>query len=287
MNDSPRLRPDHGRTQARLGDRRASDRLIAHYTLERRLADRLRTAAPADRPAVYGEVYAELFASLADHRQNTAERGSDSRRLAPQLDLIRPLLGTGTRLLELGCGDAAFSFNVAPAVARVYGLDVTDSLVDFARAPANFQFLRTGGTDIPLPDRSVHLAYSNQLMEHLHPDDAEAQLREVRRVLTPGGAYLCITPSRFTGPHDISVYFDYRATGFHLREYDYRSFRRLAKAAGFRDVRYIFGGGRHLPIPYPLAWVVEAILSVLPHQARSRIAQLRPGLLGLTAIVRA
>jgi predicted SAM-dependent methyltransferase len=34
---------------------------------------------------------------------------------------------------------------------------------------------------------SVDLAYSNQLMEHLHPDDASEQLANVYRALKPGG----------------------------------------------------------------------------------------------------
>jgi hypothetical protein len=30
---------------------------------------------------------------------------------------------------------------------------------------------------------------------------------EINRILKPGGQYLCATPSRVTGPHDISVFF--------------------------------------------------------------------------------
>ena len=55
----------------------------------------------------------------------------------------------------------------------------------------------------------------------MHLADAEAQLREMQRVLSPGGAYWCRTPNRVTGPHDISCFFDQVATGFHLLEYDY------------------------------------------------------------------
>jgi SAM-dependent methyltransferase len=40
-------------------------------------------------------------------------------------------------------------------------------------------------------------------MEHLHVEDAEAQLQEIHRVLRPGGHYVCTTPSVITGPHDI------------------------------------------------------------------------------------
>jgi ubiquinone/menaquinone biosynthesis C-methylase UbiE len=99
--------------------------------------------------------------------------------------------------------------------------------VDFAAAPANFRFLKTDGVEIPLAENCVGLAHSDQLMEHLHVEDAEAQLREIHRVLRPGGRYVCKTPNKVTGPHDISTYFDDVATGFHMREYDYRSLRPL------------------------------------------------------------
>ena len=40
------------------------------------------------------------------------------------------------------------------------------------------------------------------------PEDAVEQLRHLHAALAPGGVYLCITPSRLTGPHDISYLFD-------------------------------------------------------------------------------
>lgn len=56
-------------------------------------------------------------------------------------------------------------------------------------------------------------------MEHLHPDDAYEQLQEIYNALIPGGIYICITPNRLSGPHDVSQYFDSIATGFHPKEY--------------------------------------------------------------------
>jgi predicted SAM-dependent methyltransferase len=51
-------------------------------------------------------------------------------------------------------------------------------------------------------------------MEHLHPDDAFEQLKQIYTALTPGGLYICTTPNRLTGPHDVSKYFDETAAGF-------------------------------------------------------------------------
>jgi SAM-dependent methyltransferase len=286
MTSVEALRPDFERTRRLNRERRSPERLVAHYALERRLAERLRQAPAAERTRVYSEVYGELFASLPDHPQHAGERRDRAQRVAAQLALLLPLVRGGRRYLEIGCGDATVTFGMAPHVRQAFGLDVTDTLVDQPAAPANFRFLRTDGVHIPLPAGSVDLVYSNQLMEHLHPDDAEAQLREVVRVLAPGGVYLCRTPNRLTGPHDISAYFDYQATGFHLREYDYRSLRRLMLAAGFSRVRFVVGGARRAPMPFAAAAALESLLDRLPPTPRTRTARLVAPLLDLAAIAR-
>lgn len=278
------LRPDYRRTLRMTGEKRSPERLAAHYTIEKGLTQRLRNASRSERSQVYSQVYAELFASVPDHPQHTAERTDTSQRIAAQLAVLLPILAGRRRYLEVGCGDAAVAFAIARHVDQAYGLDVTDALIDASSAPANFRFLPTDGVRIPLADEEIDLAYSNQLMEHLHPDDAIDQLKEIARVLAPGGTYVCITPSRFTGPHDISAYFDYEARGFHLREYDYRSLRRLMLSAGFRSVRFFVGGGRLAPAPYFLISAVETVMDRLPPGFRALCARRMFGLFGVNAI---
>lgn len=269
------------------GDHRSPERISAHYQLERQLAQRLRDAPAHVRGRVYSEVYAELFRTLPDHPQSAPPRHSGRGRR--EASLLRPFLDRGAAYLELGCGDARVCFQVAARVATAYGLDVTDVLIRRDLAPRNFKFVQTDGVNIPLPSESVDFAYSNQLMEHLHPEDAEGQLREVRRVLKPGARYLCTTPSRLTGPHDVSVFFDYEARGFHLREYDYRSLRKLALAAGFRQVDFhILLKGRRLPMPFVLGAALEWALDAAPASWRARLSRFRPlGLaMGINAVMR-
>jgi SAM-dependent methyltransferase len=283
----PLLRRDYQATKRLQGDDRSPERITAHYRLERQLADRLRDAPANLRGKVYSDVYAELFRTLPDHPQKAAPLHSG--RAGREASLLNRFLDKGTAYLELGCGDGRVCFDVAGRVATAYGLDVTDVLIPRARAPANFKFVQTDGVNIPLPSESVDLAYSNQLMEHLHPEDAEAQLREVRRVLKPGARYLCITPSRLTGPHDVSVFFDYEAKGFHLREYDYRSFRRLGLAAGFREVEFhVMLKGRRIPLPFMLGGALEWALDLAPSNWRARVARFRPleVAMGINAVMR-
>ncbi len=206
-----------------------------------------------------------------------------ARRVAEQVAMLAPLLATDGRYLEIGCGDAALTLAMANRAAIAYGCDVTDALVDGAAAPPNFRMILSDGVNIPLSAASIDLAYSNQLMEHLHPDDAAAQLREVARVLRQGGRYLCRTPSRLTGPHDISAYFDYEAQGFHLREYDYRSLRRLMLDAGFRRVSFVLGA-RRARFPYWCAAAIENGLDRLAQPLRSKLARRLGRVLEITAL---
>jgi len=151
-------------------------------------------------------------------------------------------------------------------------------------APSNFQFVKTAGVEIAQPDQSVDLVYSNQLMEHLHVDDVHDQLREIIRILRPGGRYLCITPSRVTGPHDISCLFDDTATGFHMREYDCGSIRAIFLGAGFSRVDFpLVIRGRWLATPPYLALrTLELSLLRVPNRFRRKMRFVTP-LMGVTA----
>lgn len=262
MNEIPE-RPDFLDIQRRRGDNRPKERIYAHYLLEKELAARLLNAPKAQRAHVYAQVYSELFRSLPDHPQHAANPSAHESRHDFAYMNVKP--EPNATFLEVGCGDAAMSFAVAAKVKNVIGLDVTDALIKYPAAPANFTFLRTTSTEIALADHAVDVAYSNQLMEHLHPDDAEEQLREIWRVLKPGGVYSCKTPNRVTGPHDVSEYFDYAATGFHLCEYTYYSIRRLFIRAGFAQVRFFVNThGMCIPFPYWLARIAEMAMTRLP-----------------------
>ena len=113
---------------------------------------------------------------------------------------------------------ANWASELAKYVQRVYAIDVSDEISGKTKLPHNCNLILSDGTSIPVDPGSVDIAYSNQLMEHLHPDDAVEQLYHIHEALKPGGMYICITPNRLCGPHDISRSFDDTPRGFHLRE---------------------------------------------------------------------
>jgi ubiquinone/menaquinone biosynthesis C-methylase UbiE len=266
-----KLQPDAPTILRRSGDQRTLLEIREAYLLERRLSDQLRTAAEHDRPLMYISAYNEFYEAMA-LRQRTSSSDRKSRSIRLRLRALKRFLLPETRFLEIASGDASFAFQAASHVQHIIATDVQDVNVDYSKAPSNFSFIKVEGVSIPLPDASVDFIFSDQFLEHLHPDDAKAHLRETLRLLVAGGRYLCITPSRVTGPHDITGYFDNVATGFHLKEYDWASLVKAFKDVGFSKVKlYASGGGYLAPLPFAVATAIDAGLLALPQKLRRKL----------------
>jgi ubiquinone/menaquinone biosynthesis C-methylase UbiE len=256
--------------------KRSFQQIEEHYKVEKELASRLRNATRKGRSRLLNSMYDELFERVPHHprlrRQDDAS--AQFQVLSRQLSLLQRFLSSETVFLEIGCGDCGLGFRVADQVSRVHGVDVADALVPKRSSPPNFEFAISDGIHIDMPDESIDVAYSNQLMEHLHPEDAIDQLAEIYRVLVPGGVYVCVTPNRVSGPHDISKHFDEVATGFHLKEYTTGEIQSLFREIGFDRFRVAVG-----PALICLLWPagpsvrVEKILLHLPHGSRRRLAR--------------
>ena len=280
------FRPDFARQRDARQETRTLERLAAHYAVEARLAKALAAAGPAERSALYGTLYRELFSSVPDHPQHRGDRAQRQSQIANQAFVLLRELTPQSTYAEIGCGDALLTKAVAKGVICAIGVDVTDELVT-EDAPSSFRFMKSDGVTLSIPDGSVDLVYSNQLMEHLHVDDAVGQLREIIRVLKPGGRYVCCTPNRLTGPHDISVYFTEYPTGFHMHEYDHRSLSRLFQAVGFRRVTArLTLKGIQMNLPVTLLAMIEGGIERMPQMLRSALVLQRVvvSLLGLTLV---
>jgi SAM-dependent methyltransferase len=258
---------------------RSRDALRRHYEIERELADQLRTAPPELRKVLYRTVYNELFQRVPDHPQITRKQDSAMQQAATerQLRLLRAFLKPGAVYLEIGAGDCHLAMDIARRVRRVYAVDVSDLISGGAHRPDNFTLIPSDGVSVDIPSGIIDVAYSHQLMEHLHPDDALDQLKNIYASLAPGGVYLCTTPHRLSGPHDVSRYFDSVATGFHLREYSYGGLRDLFHRAGFESTRgWAVVKGRSFGIPGMIIAAAEWILVRLPRRLRIGLIRSTP-----------
>jgi SAM-dependent methyltransferase len=254
-------------TPASRGETRDLEQLRDHYEVEKELADRLRNASRQERLTLYGAVYDELFQRVPSHPQRTrhADLTATEEAVAGQLEVLAPFLDREATFLEVGAGDCALSAAVAGHVKKVDAVDVSEEITRNLTLPDNVELHLSDGTSIPVPPQSVDICYSNQLMEHLHPDDAFEQARNIYDCLKAGGVYVCVTPNRVTGPHDISMFFDAEATGFHLKEYTIGELRRLFSRVGFSSVTVLVGGRGHYRRIRPLpAEIFERLVAMLP-----------------------
>jgi arsenite methyltransferase len=105
-------------------------------------------------------------------------------------------LHEGEVVLDLGSGaggDALISARRVGPTGRVYGLDMTDEMLELARTNAaeagveNVEFLKGIIEEVPLPAASVDVVISNCVINLAA--DKGAVLREAARVLRPGGRF--------------------------------------------------------------------------------------------------
>jgi SAM-dependent methyltransferase len=261
------------------GENRTIEQLRAHYEIERDLANRLRNASRQERRYLYSSLYDELYKRVPLHPQLTRKASPRETELAvsAQIQFIKPFLGKDIAFLEVGPGDCALSFEAAKSASKVYAVDVSDKITESVARPPNFHLILSDGSSIPLPPNSVNLAYSNHLIEHLHPDDTFEQLENIFQAMAPSGICICITPNRLSGPHDISRYFDQVATGFHLKEYSILELSSLFRKVGFSRVRiYIGVKGKYAGLPaFPIV-LCETLLGMLPYALRKIIMRIQP-----------
>jgi SAM-dependent methyltransferase len=111
-------------------------------------------------------------------------------RLFAQESLVHPVL-------DIGCGDGHYAAAAFPGGIDV-GIDVTEEIVAEARQNGPYGRVEVAsGTALPYADATFQTVISNCVIEHI--PDIEALVREVSRVLAPGGRFIFSVPDdRFT-----------------------------------------------------------------------------------------
>ena len=137
------------------------------------------------------------------------------------------------RVLEIGCGLGTDGAQFAKAGAHYTGVDLTDAAVNLTRRrfelfnlPGDFRVADAEHLDFP--DNSFDIVYSHGVLHHT-PDTAGA-VREVHRVLKPGGRALVMLYHRNSYNYRINISI-LRRMGVHLLRWD----------AGLKFVRIFTG----------------------------------------------
>jgi arsenite methyltransferase len=152
-------------------------------------------------------------------------------------------LHEGETVLDLGSGagaDVLISARRVGATGRAIGLDMTDEMLDLARANAaeagveNVEFVKGHIEDIPLADESVDVVISNCVI-NLSADKLQV-LREAARVLRPGGRF-AVSDVIADADMDEATRADMQAwTGCIAGALTHEQFADALEAAGFEQV---------------------------------------------------
>ena len=101
-------------------------------------------------------------------------------------------ISPGLRILELGCGDGTLwtdNLSLLPEDISITLSDISSGMLRDARRAIGSSDTRFAFRKIPCKDESFDLVIANHVL--FYCDDIPSVLKEVRRVLAPGGRFLC------------------------------------------------------------------------------------------------
>lgn len=140
---------------------------------------------------------------MADYTPELARRYAEMRDRYTSTDaevfaLLRDIGVAGKRVLDYGCGDGRYAGKLAEmGAAEVVGIDSSEAMIELARArgagagPTPVSFSVASGLSLPFPPASFDLVFAYFVLHHF--PDMPAAIREIARVLAPGGHLVATT----------------------------------------------------------------------------------------------
>ena len=253
----------------------SEDELYRIYCEEKKQAKIIREDSNATiRKNSYTKAYESYFKNLPFHPQFTVKKDKTKikYRIDFQINQIHSFIKPNATFVEIGAGDCSLTIAISSYCKKAIALEVSQEISKNIKLPQNASYVLFDGFNFPLEDNSIDITYSNQLMEHLHPEDAEEQVKEIHRFLKSRGYYICITPNGLNGPHDISRFYGDDLVGFHMKEYRATELKKLFRQTGFRKVKaFTIIKKKRIYIPYWSIKILESILLLFKLKRRRKI----------------
>lgn len=128
----------------------------------------------------------------------------------------------GLKVLEIGCGLGTDGAQFAEAGADYTGVDLTEAAVELARKRFELfdltgRFQTADAEELDFADDSFDLVYSHGVLHHT--PDTEKAIREIHRVLRPGGRAVVMLYHRGSYNYRVNISLLRRA-GAHLLKWD-------------------------------------------------------------------
>jgi SAM-dependent methyltransferase len=182
---------------------------------------------PALAPGIPTDYYQRIFEVEERHWWHVGMREVTAAMLGSRMQR------GNSSLLDAGCGTGGFLRWAIDhgSFARAAGADIALAALDLARRRVPEADLRPGALSaLPFDDCAFDLVVSHDVLQHVPEADVAASIRELHRVLVPGGTMVMRTNGSRTLRRERS---DWRA-------YDRETLRREIEAAGFAVERVTY-----------------------------------------------
>lgn len=260
--------------------------IFKHWELEKKLTNTLKNTTAENRFETFVRCYGQFYHELDWLNKYGGGSISDKVRecfCSVWLNVIGP---PPAEIYEVGSGKGELISFLADKGFICKGSEITQERTVPHSHQANLTWGRTDGVHIADFEEkdSYDIVISNQVIEHLHPDDFQMHLQQIYRILKKNGRYLFTTPNVCLSPTDISILFGCKqAQGMHLKEYSYCEIRDQLFRAGYKKVSAVWRLPARLKIsigPFSSGWYLnylcflEKVLFCMPHRVRRFMAKL-------------
>jgi SAM-dependent methyltransferase len=207
----------------------------------------------------------------------------------------------GRRVLDLGCGLGEYVRGFSRQGAHAFGCDVAHNRLAEGRRRGAEGLVQAAGEALPYADRTFDVVVLNEVIEHVSDD--RATMREVGRVLAPGGIAVIYAPNRLYPFETHGIYLGKRYVFGniplvnwlpnvlrnrlvpHARAYTARGIERVAVASGLRivDHSYVYPGFDNIEARAPF---IASLLRTFCYRAEDSSTLRRFGLSHLLVLQR-
>jgi len=124
-------------------------------------------------------------------------RAENREQVLRKLRSLRERSGSGDKLLDVGCGTGFIINLVRDLYTEIHGIDVTQAMLDMIdTSSGNIVLHKAMAEDMPFDDGYFDIVTSYAFIHHVF--DYQTVLREIYRVLRPGGlVYIDLEPNMY------------------------------------------------------------------------------------------
>ncbi len=147
------------------------------------------------RHAMQFDEYAANYKELVDKSSGVSVEALAAEKARLIETILRGVVGNPKELsiLDIGCGIGLIDRSLQHSVKALHGIDTSSMSIAYARDQAkSAQFHEYGGEVLPFETGRLDGAFVSCVLHHIPPDQRGAFVREMMRVIRPGGVAIFI-----------------------------------------------------------------------------------------------